>query len=520
MQSNTKQAVIYCRVSTEEQANQGLSLDVQERVCHERAEKDGYGILEVIRDEGKSGSSLQRGGIKRVIRLAEEEAMQAVYMINGDRLARNTADHLHVMALFELHKIRSCFVYQPLIDRNTAMGYTMDTMGAVMSEHFSKVTSEKTKTALNQKALEGWFPSIAPVGYLNADNPNFRKGELSKRIIIPDPQMKNFVIEAFRLYATGNYSATKVNELMYEKGLRSKRGFRIPESRFYDMLVNRLYIGELDWGEVHLKKAKHEAIIDRVTFERVQAVLASHNHYANRQRKHTFLLRGIVRCNVHRDKRYTAEWHTKKSGNRFAYYHCSQQKGGCPGAYVGMLKLEDKVADLFKDLRFSKILIDKIISKATAKFKQRRSDYESELATLNAQKSQLLARRKVAEDKLLTGVLTDSDFTRMRTDIANETETIDGQFKKLSSQREVQVDVVKEILSFAKNLHEAYLKADPVLKRHYLLLLFKDIFVARGEVKEVIYTDLFEMLMRLNHLIRMNKAKIEGAGIIRSYLGA
>jgi len=56
-----KTAVVYCRVSTDDQAREGLSIESQENICRESAVKDGYSVLEVIKDEGKSGGSLRCG---------------------------------------------------------------------------------------------------------------------------------------------------------------------------------------------------------------------------------------------------------------------------------------------------------------------------------------------------------------------------------------------------------------------------------------------------------------------------
>ena len=55
-----QKAVIYCRVSTEEQAQEGYSLDVQERFCRQYALNNGYDVFGVYRDEGKSGTKLDR----------------------------------------------------------------------------------------------------------------------------------------------------------------------------------------------------------------------------------------------------------------------------------------------------------------------------------------------------------------------------------------------------------------------------------------------------------------------------
>ncbi len=82
-------AVTYCRVSTDEQAKEGLSIETQEKVCNEQIIKDGYELLPALKDEGKSGKDMNRQGIKEVIRLVNEKRVQAVYVVHSDRIGRN-----------------------------------------------------------------------------------------------------------------------------------------------------------------------------------------------------------------------------------------------------------------------------------------------------------------------------------------------------------------------------------------------------------------------------------------------
>jgi site-specific DNA recombinase len=59
-------AIIYARVSTDEQARSGYSLAQQIEACRAWCEREGYEVLEVITDPGQSGASLERPGMDRV----------------------------------------------------------------------------------------------------------------------------------------------------------------------------------------------------------------------------------------------------------------------------------------------------------------------------------------------------------------------------------------------------------------------------------------------------------------------
>ena len=103
---NKRIAVAYCRVSTDEQAKNGLSIETQEAVCKKAIKEDGLELLKVIKDEGKSAGTLKRDGIKEIIRLVEHQEIGAMYTIHSDRIARNTLDYLTLRKLFQEKKLQ------------------------------------------------------------------------------------------------------------------------------------------------------------------------------------------------------------------------------------------------------------------------------------------------------------------------------------------------------------------------------------------------------------------------------
>jgi len=333
----------------------------------------------------------------------------------------------------------------------------------------------------------------------NVDNPKHRNGEVSKRIIVPDESVAPLIREIFTLYATGNYNGLELNELMYEKGFRSYRGRKLNPSMFYKILANPIYVGEFKYGDAYVKEAKHEPLVSRQIFERVQSVLASRNHHATRRRKYFFLLRGLVRCNEHTHKRYTAEYHEKKSGRKYAYYHCTN-RSGCEGGYVGTDYLEDEVAIQLKSLSFSKSFTDRVIHHARKKFESYKDEDEQIRRRLNAQKAKLTSRKNIAMDKLFDGVLSDEEFTKVKEEIYAELKKINKELIRLDSKEEIKVDIAQEVIKFARDAYGAYIKASPTLKRNYLLLFFKDIYVYNGKVQSITHTKLFDVLLELNAL--------------------
>ena len=82
-------AALYCRVSTDEQAKSGYSIDDQKRTLLDHAERGGYKVLQPIEDDGWSGATPDRPGIRRIYELAEAGEIDVVLATKRDRYFRS-----------------------------------------------------------------------------------------------------------------------------------------------------------------------------------------------------------------------------------------------------------------------------------------------------------------------------------------------------------------------------------------------------------------------------------------------
>ena len=98
MTDNPGLALLYARVSTQMQVNDGVSLDVQERQLQHAAEIAGFTKIEFVREEGRSGKSISgRPVLTEALRRLDSGEAQALFVTRIDRLARSTQDFLSVV---------------------------------------------------------------------------------------------------------------------------------------------------------------------------------------------------------------------------------------------------------------------------------------------------------------------------------------------------------------------------------------------------------------------------------------
>ena len=123
-----KTAFIYARVSSDEQAKNGVSIEVQEALCSRWAKENEYNVLGVFKDEGRSGSNTNRPDLQEMITGCTLDSHPDIIIVQDtDRLARNTLDHLNIKALLETNGVRIVSISQPMID-NSPEGNMIDTM--------------------------------------------------------------------------------------------------------------------------------------------------------------------------------------------------------------------------------------------------------------------------------------------------------------------------------------------------------------------------------------------------------
>jgi site-specific DNA recombinase len=105
----SSRVILYARVSTEEQARSGYSLAQQLEALREYAAREGYEVLEEVKDSGQSGASLERPGLERVRDLVAGGGVSVVLAQDRDRFAREPAYLYLLKKEFEEHdtKLRS-----------------------------------------------------------------------------------------------------------------------------------------------------------------------------------------------------------------------------------------------------------------------------------------------------------------------------------------------------------------------------------------------------------------------------
>lgn len=485
-----KRCVIYCRVSTAEQAAPGRhSLDAQERLCRRHAEHQSLEIVEVLRDEGYSGRTTRRPGLRRLLEYTSADARNPIDTIlvqDTSRMGRDTTEYLLFRRDLRERGIELVAVTQPNID-SSPEGRLVDTIMAGINQYQSEEKGRRVVIAMHKKFEDGWWPSTAPLGYRNV-------AEDSRTFVEPDPERFELLQRAFTEYATGEYTQEQLRTWLTKAGLRNRRGGVLSRGTLNKLLANPFYWGLLRWaGE--MRPGKHTPLVDRAMWERCQAVTAAHNHYVSRRRKHQFFLTGLTRCG-RCGHRHTQTANRRKNKR---YYSCPS-RARCPERYIPEDHLEAQVAARIHGIELASGFIEAVIGRVRDIFARRASASEGKRRSLLRRKALAEQKRDTAEQKLVNGVLSDEAFRRVMPEIEDELDAISRELDQVEKLRRVDTYALREVLVVARDIPAAYNRANPALRRQYVTFFFEEFIVKDRRIVRGVPTPFFESLLRLQQV--------------------
>jgi site-specific DNA recombinase len=206
-------AIGYVRVSTDRQAEQGVSLEAQEAKIRAMATVQGADSVEVIVDGGKSAKNLNRTGLQRLIALVESGKVEAVIVAKLDRLTRSVKDLYGLLELFEKRMVALISVAEAL-DTGSAAGRLVITIMGAVSQWEREAIGERTGDALRHKRSSG-----ERVGNIRF---GFRLSQDGKHVE-PDPGEQDVLTEIRHLRQSG-HTMRGIAAALNRKALRTRRG--------------------------------------------------------------------------------------------------------------------------------------------------------------------------------------------------------------------------------------------------------------------------------------------------------
>ena len=516
-----KKAIVYIRVSTDEQADRGFS----QRDQHERlmAYCERYGILvDEVLFEDHSAKTFNRpewNNLLKILKKTRTDRVDFVLFTKWDRFSRNTADAYQMIRTLRELNVEPIAIEQPL-DLDVPESKTILAVYLSMPEVDNDRRSLNVMYGMRRGKKEGRWMGKALPGYANKTAENGRK-----YIAIDEPEATH-MRWAFEQIALDVFATEHIWMMAKERGLKCKR------NSFWDAIKNPCYCGKIivpafKEEPMQLVQAVHEPLISESLFYKVQDVIngrrkSQHPQGARATTPDEFPLRRFLKCAVC-DRLLTG---SGSKGRRitYYYYHC---KNECRQRHP-----VDLVNSLFilelKRFVPKKGMADLFHTAVCNSYHDITAFQEDERKRLMESVAGQQDRISKSRDLLLKEILTVEEYKTIKDECEKNILRAKAGLKDLDDSAREELNI-EELVNLAiynlQNLESLYVNATNEQKRHIIGSIFKEKWVFDGEkhrtgdINEAALL-IYQLNSKLRHKktgvrtkIRTNSGKVPSAGV-------
>ena len=242
-----KNAGIYIRVSTDDQARAGFSLPEQKEKLLSLCEFKGYNVFKVYEDAGISAKDMEhRPRFQEMLNDVKTGKINYIVAYKLDRVTRSVRDLEELINILEKY---NCYLVCDRDDVNTstANGRFFVRMLTVLSQLEIEIVSERTKFGLNGAIKSGHLPGVIPLGY---------KKDGNKKTII-DETTRHIIERIFNLYLEGN-SYQQISNIFNKEKVLNKSWY---DTDIEKIINNRIYMGDYEQYKRIAKKIGRDTVI-------------------------------------------------------------------------------------------------------------------------------------------------------------------------------------------------------------------------------------------------------------------
>jgi len=499
---------IYTRVSTEDQARDGYSIEVQQEYLLDHAKRLGWEVYKIYTDD-ESGYSLDRPALKEMLQDAKVKKFELIITYKLDRFSRKLKDLLNIVDELEGFGVAYKSATEPF-DTTTSAGKLMFQQLGSFAEFERNRIKERVFPGMIKGVQQGNWQGAryAPYGY------HYDK---VKKLLEVVPEEADIVKLIYMMYLS-NKTTGQIAEYLYRKGYKTRSGGKFNSALACKILKNQIYLGQLVWNRSHydtkqhtgtrggykyvrndptkviIAQGRHQPIICREDFDLVQKKLrANRKGVLYRGNVFEYPLTGILYC-AKCGYRYqgTSSLSNHKTKKRKRWYKCS-----CMGTYhikcsnpsIKAEDIEPKVFDIIKKiLAHENIVHGRLDGMVKANIYLNNSDVRQELDKLNELLNDNLAKQSKLNDAYmdsLIGIEIYKDKVSLLRDEEGKIKAEIGKCKIKLIEKEQSEAYLKTLQLAIDNFDETQNKIEIVEKKEILRLIFKSVEINGGAIVSV-----------------------------------
>lgn len=451
-----KKAVYYGRVSTEEQATNGISMDMMRHDTIEWAERNGYKVVGIYEDYGKTGTEYK--GLKDLQKLHKyiaKNKVDAIVCWKLDRISRKDTEfykytmdkveqlNMTIASMTQFPDIRTI----PRVMIGVYLGLSTDEVNN---------TKERTSATMLFRAKQGYLMGKAPVGYIN-------KQVNGHGVIVKDENNAKYVLKAFTLYATGLYTMGAVSKELCKLGFHNN-GKPYPDRKIEHMLKDVVYSGRIKYGKNddgtdRIFQGKHEPIVPLSLFKKVEAMRRNGGKPNAKHTDKTYVK--LIRCTC---GCFLTGYHSKGAHNSgdYIYYKChNRNKVHTHIKGIKQETLDEIFANIMAEIHIPKKVIELIKPKLIKTLDEIYSTENEVYASNTKRLSELTTLIQKANEERLLGKspMSEDDFNSQMLIWQEEKELRSENIKTASKVNKSLYSNIDTLMKFLKNIDNTYKNA-------------------------------------------------------------
>ncbi len=405
-----KRAAVYGRVSTELQEKEGFGLPSQIDACLELVEECGWDLVATVRDEGYSGTTLNRPGLDRVIELVNQKALDVLVVHSPDRLSRDAASLLVLHREITRKGVQIRFVKGQSDD--TPEGKLLFGMQALIADYERVQILERSQRGMRQIARSGRMPKYSePFGYRFVTK---LAATLDRALSPGSYQINENEAQWVRLifsWACMGKSLRSIAAKLNEAGVTTKRKGRWAAATIRNILHNEAYTGRAYFNrtqgqksgtfnaqqretKVFRDRAEEEwitisvpPIVTVAEYQQANERLEKNKATCNGRPSSTALLSGLVKCSC------GLGWYQKRVKGKF-YYQCRgydrvSYGDRCSGGSISAVMLDDAFRRLLSEVLTDPQRISEELEARLGETTQQTTASEADLAAVREELEEL-----------------------------------------------------------------------------------------------------------------------------------
>ena len=488
---------LYARVSSQQQAENDLSISGQLKALRKHAEKNGWTIYKEYIDEAESALSANRPAFQEMIATAKKKnpPFEIILIWKFSRFARNREDAVIYKSLLRKNGVSVISMNEQVGD--TPSGKLLEGIIEVIDEFYSLNLAQDTIRGLRENASRGFKNGSLPFGYKAKE---VMDGNNKRTKLEPDENAEHIIKRIFKM-ALENKGIKEIAKTLNNNGLKTSKDNHWSNSAVSYILRNEVYAGTQVFGKTSRNKLKpknaediiriednHPAIIDKETFRLVQKLMSNRRPKIIHPRRVSsrYLLSGLVFCG----KCGAAMSGSSAKSGKFFYYSCQnflkRGKGVCNMKLINKGKIESLVIDRIKTHVLNEENLRGLFTIVLDEMNQNRNESEEHLKTFDKQLDTLRRKLDKLYNSLESGKL-DID------DLAPRIKELKAQIDKLEAKRNEVIEEIKnpktlpfnlkDLKTYVKDLGNLLRKGSIVEQKSFLRSFIKRIVVNHPKVQ-------------------------------------